>query len=336
MRSMSLGTRTLLLMSLLVLPSTPHAAPVKIRAGWVSAPSSIIPLMFAKQGLGRHNGQSYVLEPIYFSGSPLEITAMASGELEVGTLGYSTFSIAVLNAGLKDLKIVADEIADGVGDYFSVTYPVRKDSQIEKVEDLRNKVVATNAIGAGAYIPIEVMLRRSGLLPNRDYRVVEAQFPNMKPMLLEGKVDLITSVVPFVYDPELQASMRVLFRARDAMGVTALSFWVMRPDFIAANRAAVLDLLEDYVRATRWFLDPANRGEAVDIIARFTKQPPERIGSYVFTTKDYYRSPDALTDYAALQKNIDAQRDLGLIKGEVRVADHSEPDLLREATQRLK
>ena len=334
----SLRLRLYALLTLLLLSATPatEAAPLRVRAGWVGAPASIIPFMFAKEGLARHNGNSYLLDPIYFSGSPLEITAMANGELEIGTLGYSTFSIAVLNAGLKDLKIVADEIADGVGDYFSLTYAVRKDSAIENVDDLRSKVVATNAIGAGAYIPLEVMLRRSGLLPKRDYRVVETQFANMKPMLLDSKVDLITATLPFVYDPELQARMRVLFRARDAMGVTALSFWVMRADFIAANRAVVVDLLEDYVRATRWFLDPANRTEVIDIIARSTKQPAERIASFVFTTKDFYRSLDVLPDFAALQKNIDAQREIGLIKGDIQVADHAEPGLLREATERIK
>jgi NitT/TauT family transport system substrate-binding protein len=326
----------LLTLFLLATASTSDAEPLKIRAGWVGAPASIIPFMFAKEGLSRHNGNSYLLEPIYFSGSPLEISAMASGKLEVGTLGYSTFSIAVLNAGLKDLKIVADEIADGVGDYFSLNYAVRKDSPIQKVEDLRNKVVATNAIGAGAYIPLEVMLRKSDLLPNRDYRIVETNFANMKPMLLESKADLVTATLPFVLDPELQAGMRLLFRARDAMGVTALSFWVMRADFINANRSAVIDLLEDYVRATRWFLDPTNRAEAIDIIARFTKQPPERISHFVFTKKDFYRSPDVLPDFDALQKNIDAQRDIGLIKGDIRIADHAEPELLEAATQRIK
>ena len=336
-----MGTLVLRMCALLTLfalatASTSNAEPLKIRAGWVGAPASIIPFMFAKDGLSRHNGKSYLLEPIYFSGSPLEISAMASGELEVGTLGYSTFSIAVLNAGLKDLKIVADEIADGVGDYFSLNYAVRKDSPIQKVEDLRNKVVATNAIGAGAYIPLEVMLRKSGLFPNRDYRIVETNFANMKPMLLESKADLVTATLPFVLDPELQAGMRVLFRARDAMGVTALSFWVMRADFIAANRSVVIDLLEDYVRATRWFLDPTNRTEAIDIIARFTKQPPERISNFVFTTKDFYRSPDVLPDFAALQRNIDAQREIGLIKGDIRIADHAEPELLRAATLRIK
>ena len=185
MRTLVLRMSALLTLFALATASKLDAEPVKIRAGWVGAPASIIPFMFAKEGLSRHNGKSYLFEPVYFSGSPLEISAMASGELEVGTLGYSTFSIAVLNAGLRDFKIVADEIADGVEDYFSLNYAVRKDSPIQKVEDLGNKVVATNAIGAGAYIPLEVMLRKSGLFPNRDYRIVETNFANMKPMLLE-------------------------------------------------------------------------------------------------------------------------------------------------------
>jgi hypothetical protein len=43
-----------------------------------------------------------------------------------------------------------------------------------------------------------------------------------------------------------------------------------------------------------------------------------------------------LPDFAALQKNIDAQREIGLIKGDIGIADHAAPDLLRVATQRIK
>jgi hypothetical protein len=59
------------------------AEPVKIRAGWVVAPASLVPVLFAKQGLARHQGKSYVLEPVYFSASPAQITAMSVGELEI-------------------------------------------------------------------------------------------------------------------------------------------------------------------------------------------------------------------------------------------------------------
>ena len=57
-----------------VLAGHVSAEPVKIRAGWVVAPASLIPVLFAKQGLARHQGKSYVLEPVYFSASPAQIT----------------------------------------------------------------------------------------------------------------------------------------------------------------------------------------------------------------------------------------------------------------------
>ena len=60
-----------------VLVGRAGAEPIKIRAGWVVAPASLIPVLFAKQGLARHQGKSYVLEPVYFSASPAQITAMS-------------------------------------------------------------------------------------------------------------------------------------------------------------------------------------------------------------------------------------------------------------------
>ena len=77
------------------------AEPVKIRAGWVVAPASLIPVLFAKPGLARHQGKSYVLEPVYFSASPAQITAMSVGELEIAALGFSSFPFAVQNAASR-------------------------------------------------------------------------------------------------------------------------------------------------------------------------------------------------------------------------------------------
>src|SRR4029077_20966119 len=95
------------------LAASADAEPVKIRAGWVLAPASLLPVLFAKQGLARHQGKSYLLEPVYFSASPAQITAMSVGELQIAALGFSSFPFAVQNAGLADLRIIADEIQDG-------------------------------------------------------------------------------------------------------------------------------------------------------------------------------------------------------------------------------
>ena len=219
---------------------------MKIRAGWVVAPASLIPVLFAKQGLARHQGKSYVLEPVYFSASPAQITAMSVGELEIAALGFSSFPFAVQNAGLADLRIIADEIQDGGKDNFSTHYMVKKDSGIATVADLKGKVLATNGVGTGVHMAMRAMLQRSGLQDKRDYTVIEAPFPTMKAVLLDGKADMIVSTTPFVFDPELQAKARVLFTQRDAMGTSELSFWTAREGFIRKNRAAMVDLLEDF------------------------------------------------------------------------------------------
>ena len=233
------------------------AEPVKIRAGWVVAPASLMPVLFAKQGLARHQGKSYVLEPVYFSASPAQITAMSVGELEIAALGFSSFPFAVQNAGLTDLRIIADEIQDGGKDNFSTHYMVKKDSGIATVADLKGKVLATNGVGTGVHMAMRAMLQRSGLQDKRDYTVIEAPFPTMKAVLLDGKADMIVSTTPFVFDPELQAKARVLFTQRDAMGTSELSFWTAREGFIRKNRAAMVDLLEEL--AARRALVPRSR-----------------------------------------------------------------------------
>jgi len=320
----------------LLLAGDAGAEPVKIRAGWVVAPASLIPVLFAKQGLAAHQGKSYVFEPVYFGASPPQITAMAAGELEIAALGFSSFPFAVQNAGLADLRIIADEIEDGGKDGFSTRFMVKNDSGINSVADLKGKVLATNGLGTGVHMAMRAMLQKSGLQERRDFTVIEAPFPTMKAVLLEGKADMIVTTTPFVFDPELQGKARTLFTQRDAMGTSELSFWTMREAFIAKNRAAVVDLLEDSLRALRWYLDPANRAEAIDIVAKLVKQPPARFESWIFTKNDFYRDPDGLVNLEALQSNIALMRQLGVINADLDAAKYARLDLVREAAGRLK
>ena len=55
-----------------------------------------------------------------------------------------------------------------------------KDSTIHKIEDLKSKVIATNAAGSAIDIAMRAMLRKHGLEANRDYTMVEAPFPAMR------------------------------------------------------------------------------------------------------------------------------------------------------------
>jgi sulfonate transport system substrate-binding protein len=312
------------------------AEPAKIRASWVVAPSDWAPLFPEKSDLMKNNGKSYAYEAVRFQGTPAVITALANNEIELGNLAFSSLAIAIQNAGLDDLRIVSDQFMDGVGGHYSNQFFVLADSPIRTIEDLRGKIVATNVVGSGVDVAMRVMLRKHGLEDKRDYTVVEAPFPTMKAMLVQKKADLATFVAPFAFDPELKQIARPLFAQKDALGPTQMLVWAARSSFLQTNRAAMVDFMEDAIRVVRWYLDPAHHDEAAQIAARLTKQRQELFAGWLFTEKEYARNPDLLPDLAALQSNIDAQRDLGFLKGPIDVAKYADLSIVREAAARVK
>lgn len=194
------------------------ADPVKIRIAWI-VPAGDAPLaLLGKAGVARHEGKSYTLEFSHFTGTPPEVTALASGDIDVAPIGFPAFALAVENAKLDDIRIIADAVEDGVGNSFSNRYFVLNDGPIKTIEGLKGKVVTSNAIGAAVDIALRVMLRRHGLEDKRDYTLIESAFPNMKAELIARKVDLISLVPPFAFDPQLNAVAHPLFVEKDAMG----------------------------------------------------------------------------------------------------------------------
>ena len=319
----------------IALAGAAQAEPLKIRGSWVAPVSNWGSIWLEKKDLATHFGQSYVFESSRYAGTPPMITAMANNELEIGDLAYSTLPIAIENAGMDDIRVVADEFQDGFPGYRVDDYQVLADGPIQKVEDLKGKVIATNAMGSGVDVALRAMLRKHGLEANRDYTVVEAPFPGMRAMMAEKKVDLIPTVLPFALDPELKKIARPLFNLTDAIGVSQFAMWAMRNPFIDKNHAAIVDFMEDTMRIERWYLDPKNHDAVAAIASRITKQPPERFG-WLFTKADYYRAPDMRPDLVALQKNVDMTKDLGFVKKSFDVKSHSDLSLVEEAAKRQK
>ena len=226
-----------------------------------------------------------------FAGTPPVITALAAGELDIGPLAFSSFGLAIQNANMDDLRVICDEVQDGVAGHGTNQFMVLKDGPVKTVPDLKGKVLATNAMGSAVDVAMRAMLHKNGLEANKDYTVVEAPFPAMRAMLAERKADLISAVPPFSLDPDLGAIARTLFTQKDAFGVTQLTMWTARTGFIAQNRPALIDFLQDTVRAIRWYTDPKNHDEAVAIVARLNKAPPERM-DWAFTDRDQFRDPN--------------------------------------------
>lgn len=311
------------------------ADPVKIRVSWVAPISNWASIWLEKKDLAKHLGKSYTFEAVRFAGTPPMITALANNEVDIANLAYSTLPIAIQNANLDDLRIISDEFQDGVAGFYTNEYYVLKDGPIQKPADLKGKVVATNAAGSAIDIGSRAMLKKAGLEDKRDYTVIEAPFPTMRAMLAEKKADLIPAVLPFSLDPALKQISRPLFSSRDALGVSQFIMWTARKPFIDKNRAAMVDFMEDTLRIVRWFIDPKNHDEAVQIASRVTKQPPERFG-WLFTKQDYFRDNDMKPNLDALQANVNAVKELGFVKANLDVKKYADLSIIEEAAKRLK
>jgi len=311
------------------------ADPVKIRIGWIAMPASRAGYLMEKAELLHHYNQSYTVEALHFSSTPAQLTALASGDLDIAQLGFSTLGAAVENAHMEDVRLIADELEDGAPGYSTTRFTVLKESPIKTIDDLKGKVVATNGIGTGLDIALRYVLHKHGLEEGRDYTDVEVNFPNMKAALAEHKVDLISAVLPFMYDPELVKIGRTLFEQGAEVGPSELLMWAARTGYIERNRPALVDLMEDVLRMQRWYFDPANHQEALAIAAKITKQPPESLG-WVFTKGDFYRNPNGRPDLPAIAADLRMEKELGYLKTDIDVPKYADLSIVDEASKRLE
>ena len=310
--------------------------PVKVRIAWVVPVANSPTILYEIPSILKHKGKSYDIDLVRFQGTPPMITALQAGELDIALFAFSTFALAVQNANMQDLRVIADEAQEGVDGYFTSPYNVLKDSPIQKVEDLKGKVVASVGPGAAVDIAMRAMLKRHGLEDKRDYTVVEVGFPNMRAMLADKKADLISSVLPFAGDPELLKIARPLFTVRDALqGPSQFVVWAARESFLQKNKDVMNDLMEDSARALHFYMDPKNREQFLEVASRVSKQPQSAFG-FAYTKNDLYRDPNFRPNLESLQRAVDVLPELGLLKAKMDVTKYADLSYVEEAARRLK
>jgi NitT/TauT family transport system substrate-binding protein len=94
--------------------------------------------------------------------------------------------------------------------------------------------------------------------------------------------------------------------------------------------------MEDIVRATRWFIDPANRPEAIAMLAEATKRPAAELDTWIYTEKDSGRDPDAMPNLASMQGEAEAMKDAGFLKIDIDIKKYADLSIVEEAARRLK
>ncbi len=313
------------------------AAPEIIRIDWAVTPGQFAPLIPSVPQYGpdvyRHYAKSYVVEPIRLQGGGATLSALAAGETDVSTLSPQTLVLGVVNAKL-DIKVIAQQISTEVPGYLNNYYWVHA-NEVKTIADLKGRVIAVPARNSNIDSSLHTVLARAGLMEPRDYQLVEVRFPASLVALESRRVDAAALVPPWNVVAAKNPELKKLFNIGDAAGAVEAVLWMTTDRFIAAHRAALVDMLEDNIRMRRWMFDPKTRLDAIRQVADFTKAPIATYADWMFTHDDYYYDPHALVDVARLQKNIADMSQAGTVPANIDVQRYVDLSLAREAAARV-
>ena len=331
----ALVLRYAIALSALALSTNGWAEPLKLRVQYPVAPGYVTPMIpHVPASVQPHYGKSYVVEPVFIQGSSQALTAFAAGELEIAGFTPQSLAYSVLEAKI-DSRAIGQWLATDVPGYGKSSFWVHKD-EIKKVEDLKGKVVGVNGRGTTIGTAAVLMLKRHGLKEGQDYQLVEVRIDAAFVALQAKRVSLAYIIRPWDRQAMKDPALAPLFGIGDVFGRSETGFMQVKPEFMAKNRAALVDFLEDQMRFRRWAEDPKTRPEAIKILATVMKQPEAAFADWVFTKNDNsYRDPDLKIDVAALQRNIDLLKEADIIKETVDAKKYVDMSLAEEAKRRV-
>ena len=124
-------------------------------------------------------------------------------------------------------------------------------------------------IGGGTHGPFNLMLRRNGVDPDKDIKLVEVSFSLSEDAVRAGRVDAVNMNQPFAARSEAKRGLRKLFALSEALPNIVHIVEACRKDFVDKNPDLVRAYVKDITAALKKAL--ANRAETMKVAANGTR-----------------------------------------------------------------
>ena len=306
-----------------LIPLATAAQEATIRVGWT------IPAEESKYWIMRRPaefpnlGKTYKIEFTQFQGTAPMVQAMVAGALDCSTQAPLSLANGALQAKLQ-AYIVAQHVGERPGS-FSVYWAVKEDSPIKTIADMKGKSVGTNVFGSGILGPMFLLLKRNGLDPEKDIKLVETGFPGSEDAIRTGRVDVGVLNQPFAARAEAKGGLRKLFALADQQPNIVHILEVCRKEFVDKNPDLVKNYVRDLTAGMRKAL--ADRAETMKVVNEVIKAPIEVLDSYLLKPNDFAREPGAAPNFAGIQAMFDIYAETGMIKQKLDAAQFRHPTL---------
>ncbi|NPV24673.1 ABC transporter substrate-binding protein [Bradyrhizobium aeschynomenes] len=289
--------------------AAPALAQQTIRVGWTIPAEESKYWMMKRPTEFPELGKTYNIEWTQFQGTAPMTQALAAGALDCATQAPLSLSNGVVGGGLK-AYIVAQHVYEKPGG-FSVYWAVKDDSPIKTIADLKGKTVGISVIGGGTQGPFNMLLKKAGLDPAKDIKLVEVGFAVSEDALRQGRVDAVNMNQPFAARAEAKGGTRKLFSLSEAMPNIVHILEACRADFVDKNPELVKAYVRDITAGMKKAL--ANRDETLKVVSEVMKAPVAVIDTYLLKDNDFGRDPVAAPNFPAIQKMLEIYAETGML-----------------------
>lgn len=321
----------------------------EVRIGWVYAMANAPVIIAEQKGMFASNGiDAKVTE---FTSGPILFQALAANQLDAAYVGFAP-AANWYTRGLETVTVA--KVNTG-----QLVVLVRKDSGINTLADLKGKKIASvkKGSGADAFLRGYVLKEAANLEPDKDVEIISMPSGNMGASLMAKVVDAAFIWEPFTTQYLLNGETKVLFKVEDNIPGYPWYVIVVKKEFLANNKDAVVKLLQAHEEAVEFLNSSPTAGN--DLIAATFKPrvvaadnkststasidltnakdaggnniadtevvrlARERIGyDYTITEKDI----------AFFDRQINWSRSLGFLKGDLKAMDMVDPAPIQHAT----
>ena len=295
-----------------------------IRVGWT------IPAEEAKYWMMRRPqefpdlGKIYKIEWSQFQGTSSMSQALIAGALDCATQGVLAIAQGAAN-GTLPVYIIAQHVGEKPGS-FSVYWAVKEDGPIKTVADLKGRTVGISIIGGGTQGPFNLMLRKNGVDPEKDIKLVEVSFPLSEEAIRSGRVDAANMNQPFAARAEAKGGIGKLFALEEVLPNIVHIVEACRKDFVDRNPEVVKAYVSEFTKALKMAL--ANHAETRNVVSEITKVPVRVLDTYLLKSNDFAREPGGAPNFAAIQAMLDVYADTGMINKKLDANQFKHPTIV--------
>ncbi|MCZ7657587.1 MAG: ABC transporter substrate-binding protein [Xanthobacteraceae bacterium] len=295
-----------------------------IRVGWTIPAEESKYWMMRRPDQFPAIGKDYKIEWVQFQGTAPMVQAMAAGALDCSTQGVLSMAQGAIQANLETY-IVAQHVGERPGS-FSVYWAVKEDSPIKTIADLKGKSVGTNVFGSGILGPMFLLLKKHGVDPQKDIKLVETGFPPSEDAIRQGRVDAGVLVQPFAARAEGKGGLRKLFALADQQQNIVHIMDVCRKDFVDKNPELTRRYVKDLTAGMGKAL--ADRAETLKVVSEVIKAPVPVLDTFLLKPNDFAREPGAAPNFAAIQAMLDIYTETGMISKKLDAAKFKHPSIV--------